>query len=223
MFAQVSSSLLNSYSNTIYKGTINLKISWIDTKSLQSYCRHSAQNQAKTGSIHSHYFIDLKTAVRLETLPPKYTSHGTKLVSLETSVPAKTSIEICCLTLLTQMLLWHFLGCSVHSIFAHFFFFHPNIINHGSIMDVFCRSSYSECVWMLKTLILVSQDSSDLVPLWAKGRHNMKKIACVTENTASLQSLGPAHRHTAPTPPAAETHLWSWRRFKMLRELHQSR
>lgn len=51
--------------------TMNLKITEVDTKSLQSYCRRSAKIPAKTGSIHSHYFIDPKTAVRLETLAPQ--------------------------------------------------------------------------------------------------------------------------------------------------------
>lgn len=32
----------------------------------------------KAGSIHSHYSIDVKTAVRLETLPPNYTSRSAK-------------------------------------------------------------------------------------------------------------------------------------------------
>lgn len=67
---------------------MNLKITEVDIKSLQSYCRPSAKIQAKTGSIHSHYFIDLKTAVRLETLPPKCTSHSAKVLSLETNLTA---------------------------------------------------------------------------------------------------------------------------------------
>lgn len=50
---------------------MNLKITEADVKSLKSYCRHSAKVQAKTGSIHSHYFIDPKTAVRLKTLPSR--------------------------------------------------------------------------------------------------------------------------------------------------------
>lgn len=86
------SSLLDRYSNTIYWHTMNLKASEVDVKSLQSYCRSSAEMQAKTGFIGSRYSFDLKTAVRLET-PSKIYKTWSQSESLESSLAA-TSFSV---------------------------------------------------------------------------------------------------------------------------------
>lgn len=90
----VSEFQLNRVSYVVYKGII-----WVtkaDIISMQSYCIHGAEIQAKTRNIHSKYSFDFL----LETIPPKYIRCQVKVPCLGTSLTLKYLKEIWFLALM---------------------------------------------------------------------------------------------------------------------------